>query len=269
MAVRAEVAGSEAFFDMQAAVGISKHVGGFEATRELLALCQVQEARAVLDVGCGIGVGPAYVAREFGCRVVGVDLSHSMIEWARQRAHRAGVEDLVDLLTANVLALPFADNSFDAVTCESVLTFVADKAAAIAECVRVTRPGGFVGLNEGLWLTEPPPELVERVRAALGPSMLTEQGWRALWASSGLQDRAVRIRNVAARAEVRSRIRWIGWPWLLRAWGRGLRLYLRDPKVRRSIRDQFDVPPDVFRFVGYGLLVGRKPTPVGVPGADT
>ena len=197
--------------------------------------------------------------------MVGVDLSVVMIKWARQRAHRAGVEDLVDLVTANVLALPFADDSFDAVTCESVLTFVADKAAAIAECVRVTRPGGFVGLNEGLWLTEPPPELAERVRAALGPSILTEQGWCALWADSSLQDREVRIRHVDARAEVRSRVRWIGWPWLLRAWGRGLRLYLRDSKLRRSIRDQLDVPQDVFNFVGYGLLVGRgrasSPTP--------
>ncbi len=64
MTVGAEVTRSAAFFDMQAAVGISKHVGGFEATRELLALCQAEQAREVLDVGCGIGVGPAYIARE-------------------------------------------------------------------------------------------------------------------------------------------------------------------------------------------------------------
>jgi cyclopropane fatty-acyl-phospholipid synthase-like methyltransferase len=71
------------FIDMQAEIGISKHQGGFPATKQLLGLCQIEHAREVLDVGCGIGVGPAYIARTHDCRVVGVDLSPRMIEWAQ------------------------------------------------------------------------------------------------------------------------------------------------------------------------------------------
>jgi cyclopropane fatty-acyl-phospholipid synthase-like methyltransferase len=51
------------FLDMQAFVGITKHTGGIEATNELLSLCHIQDAHEVLNVGCGIGVGPAYIAR--------------------------------------------------------------------------------------------------------------------------------------------------------------------------------------------------------------
>jgi len=80
------------YLDVQAEVGISKHLGGFKATDELLALCRVEQAGEVLSAGCGIGVGPAYIARKYGCRVVGVDLSLKMIAWCHVRARMAKVE---------------------------------------------------------------------------------------------------------------------------------------------------------------------------------
>lgn len=73
------------FLDMQALIGVSKHLGGFEATNELLSLCHIETAREVLDAGCGIGVGPAYLVRTFKCRVVGTDISEKMIDWSRRR----------------------------------------------------------------------------------------------------------------------------------------------------------------------------------------
>src|SRR5512137_1728828 len=154
------------FLDMQAYVGVTKHTGGFAATNELLALCHIGDAHKVLNVGCGIGVGPAYIARKYGCRVVGVDISDKMIEWSRRRAREERVEDKVEFRVADVLELPFEADRFDVVMVESVLIFVADKAQAIRECVRVTRPGGYVGLNEGLWMKQPSPELITQVKDA-------------------------------------------------------------------------------------------------------
>ena len=136
------------YLDFQAEVGITKHVGGFAATDELLSLCHIADANEVLNVGCGIGVGVAYIARKFGCHVVGVDISEKMIEWSRLRAREEKVDDKVEFHVANVLDLPFGDDRFDAVIVESVLAFVDDKACAIRECIRVTKPGGYVGLNE-------------------------------------------------------------------------------------------------------------------------
>ena len=247
------------YLDMQGAVGVTKHTGGSAATQELLDLCHIDSADEVLDVGCGIGVGPARIAKTFGCRVVGVDLSEQMIRWARLRARQEHVEDLVELCTADVLDLPFADNRFDIVMCESVLAFVDEKARAIQELRRVTKPKGYIGLNEGLWLREPPPEMVERVKQAIGPSVPNEQEWRDLWGTSGLEAREVRVCRVDPKVEVRSRISWVGWRWMLRAWGRALMLFLTDSSIRQSIKQQFDVPMDVFAYAGYGLFVGRKP----------
>jgi len=248
------------YLDMQAYVGITKHNGGFGATNELLLLCHIEDAREVLNVGCGIGVGSAHVARKYGCRVAGVDISEKMIEWSRRRAREDRVEDRVEFWVANVLELPFEDDRFDVVFCESVLAFVEDKPRAIRECVRVVRPGGYVGLNETFWIAEASPELVARAQASLGlgPDILSAATWQALWEASGLKDRVVRIHKIEPRTEVKDRIQWVGWRWALGAWARLLRLYITNPAVRQSIKEMFDAPLDVVQQMGYGLFAGSK-----------
>ena len=243
---------------MQADVGVTKHIGCFEATNELLTQCHIESAREVLNVGCGIGVGSTYIANMYDCHVVGVDISEKMIEWSRQRAREERIKAKVEFHTADVLDLPFKGGRFDVVFTESLLIFVEDKAQAIRECVRVTKPGGYVGLNEGFWTEQPSPELVALARDAVGPCVPTLDTWQALWEASGLQERVVKTHQVDARTEVKSRIQWIGWQWLLRAWGRALRLYITNTAIRQSIKKQFDVPPEVFEYVGYGLFVGKK-----------
>ena len=157
------------FLDMQAEVGVTKHIGGFEATNELLSLCHIEGAREVLNVGCGIGVGSTHVAKKYGCHVVGIDLSEKMIDWSRLRAREERIDPKVEFRVADVLDLPFKADQFDVVFVESVLIFVEDKARAIRECVRVTKPGGYVGLNEGFWTEQPSTELVLLARDAVGP----------------------------------------------------------------------------------------------------
>ena len=68
----------------------------------------------------------------------------------------------------------------------------------------------------------------------------------------------MRSHQIDPGQEVKDRMQWIGWRWLLRAWGRGLRLIITKPGVRQSIKEQFNWPPDVMRKMGYGLFVGRK-----------
>ncbi|MCJ7738456.1 MAG: class I SAM-dependent methyltransferase [Anaerolineae bacterium] len=258
MATEQKASSDANFLDMQACIGITKHTGGTEATDELLSLCHIENAHEALHAGCGIGVGPAHIAKKYKCHVVGVDISEKMIEWSRRRAREERVESEVEFRTADVLDLPFEADRFDVVISESVLIFVEDKARAIRECVRVTKPGGYVGLNEGLWIKQPPPEMAARVSEAIGPFVPTCETWQSLWEASGLQERVLKTCQTDARTEVMSRIRWIGWWWLLRAWGRGLRLYIADPAVRQAIKEMFDVPAEVFEYVGYGLFAGRK-----------
>jgi ubiquinone/menaquinone biosynthesis C-methylase UbiE len=246
------------YLDMQAYVGITKHNGGFAATNELLSLCHIKDAQKVLNVGCGIGVGSAYIARKHSCRVVGVDISEKMIEWSRQRAREEHIEDKVEFHTADVLGLPFEADQFDVVICESVLAFVEDKQRAIRECVRVTKPGGYVGLNETFWINEVSPELVARAQASLGTGIPTAATWQALWEQSGLRDPMVRLHQIDPRAEIKDRIQWVGGRWAVRGFGRLLRMYLADPAIRQSLKEMFNAPLDVIQQMGYGLFVGRK-----------
>ncbi len=246
------------YLDMQAYVGITKHNGGRAATDELLALCHIEHAHEVLNVGCGIGIGCAYIAKKHGCHVVGVDISEKMIEWSRKRAHEERVEDKVEFRVADIVDLPFEDDRFDAVVVESVIAFVDDKAQAIRECRRVTRPGGYVALNETFFTEVPTPEVGEIVRREMGVDIPIVQTWQALWEISGLQDRTIRLYQIDARHEIRDRLQWIGARWALKAFGRLFRLYLTQPAARQSLKAQFGSSAAWFKTMGYGIFAGRK-----------
>jgi SAM-dependent methyltransferase len=244
------------YLDFQAIVGITKHMGGLAATRELLGLCHVDEAREVLEVGCGIGVGPANLALGHDCRVVGVDRSPQMIEWARRRAREHGVAERVELLVADATDLPFDDGRFDVAYAESVLGFVGDRAAALREMARVVRPGGHVGINESIWTEQPTPEVAE-LAASLDVEVLDADAWRTLCRDAGLHDLVVRLRRVDPAVEVRNRLRWVGLPWAVRAWGRTLRLLAERPESRAQLRSFYGQGLAAFGSIGYGLFVGR------------
>ena len=136
------------YFDLQASWGLTKHMGGLEATRTLLEACHIDTASYVLDVGCGVGITACYLATDYGCNVVGVDLSELMVERSKERATRKNVEDRVEFEIGDAHDLPFKAGVFDAVICESVVAFSKDKQKVIREYARVAKSGGCVGINE-------------------------------------------------------------------------------------------------------------------------
>jgi ubiquinone/menaquinone biosynthesis C-methylase UbiE len=248
----------EAYLEFQAQVGITKHIGGPEATAALLSRCHVENGQEVLYVGSGIGVGPALIARRYGARVVGVDISPKMIEWSWKRAREEHVTSKVDFQVADILDLPLETDRFDAVVCESVVAFVEDKQRAIRECIRVAKPGGYVGLNETVWLDRPPAkELMEKARS-MGTMVPTAAEWRALWDESGLRDRSVDVRPINGLQEILGRIQWVGARWALKGFGRLFLLYWKNPAARNVIKESFDAPLEVLSLMGYALFVGKK-----------
>ena len=152
---------SFSYFDLQAFMGTTKHMGGFRSTQELIERLDIGQGDYVLDVGCGAGATAVYLAKEIGCRVMAVDLRQSMVELTRQRAEREDVLAKIETRQTDAVQLPFQDNEFDAVVCESVLTFVDDKQKAIAEFARAVKAGGGVGLNEQFWARPPTPEMLD------------------------------------------------------------------------------------------------------------
>jgi ubiquinone/menaquinone biosynthesis C-methylase UbiE len=246
------------YLDVQAEVGITKHFGGYAATDELYELCHLGEAQEVLDVGCGIGVGPVYIAKRYSCRVMAIDLSDKMLSWAQKRARREGFADRISFRQADVRQLPFEDGRFDAVIVESVLAFVVDKQAAIQELIRVTRPGGYVGVNESYWTEQPSAQvLADSFYGSL--DIVTRAEWRAIWEATGLAERTNQVRPLTAKQELRDRIQWVGCRSILAVWGRVIKLLLTNPGARDSIKEQLDAPAELMALMEYALFVGRKP----------
>lgn len=111
------------------------------------ALGQVHEA---LDVGCGVGHWGAMLGEHLApdAWVIGVDREARWVEKATERAVARGVSARHRYVQGSAEALPFADESFDLVTCQTLLLHVADPAAVLREMVRVLRPGGLVAVCE-------------------------------------------------------------------------------------------------------------------------
>ena len=254
----------EQFFDFAAEVGLTKHLGGVAATEELARLCHLQKESRVLDVGCGAGATAVYLAKKRGCHVTGVDVIARMIARCEEMARREGVADRTTFRVADAQDLPFADDSFDAVITESVTAFPEDKQKAVTEYVRVTKPGGYVGLNESTWLkAPPPPEVVAWASQEVGAcaSPLTSEAWTALLASAGLQDIVVIRRAINVGDESKGLLQRYGCRGMLRVWWRLLNLYARNPAYRRfvaRVRQGGLTPEDLDQYFGYGLYVGRK-----------
>jgi len=252
------------FFDFAAEVGLTKHLGGLEATEELIELCQIGEGSYVLDIGCGAGQTPCFIAKRYGCRVVGVDILKRMIERSRERAEREEVADKVEFRVADAQDLPFEDDLFDAVITESVTAFPEDKQRAVKEYARVTKPGGYIGLNESTWLkVPPPPEMVAWASQDLGAHVkpLTSNDWVGLLEGAGLTVEVVNVREVKVREEARGLVHRYGYGGMFRSSYRGLIMYAKNPAYRKFVKEvrKGGIAPDnLEEYFGYGLYVGKK-----------
>jgi SAM-dependent methyltransferase len=104
------------------------------------------QVRNVLDVGCGIGHWAQTLASALPSEttVIGVDRDPFWIDKATERATAREISHRFQYRVSDAQALPFPDDSFDLVTCQTLLIHVADPGAVLAEMARVTRPGGLV-----------------------------------------------------------------------------------------------------------------------------
>jgi SAM-dependent methyltransferase len=121
------------------------------AAARLVKFANVRAGQNVLDVACGTGV-VAITAARLHTRVSGVDLTPELLERARENARIANAE--ISFREGDAEALPFDDGSFDVVISQFGHMFAPRPNVAIAEMLRVLRPGGMIAF--ATW----PPELL-------------------------------------------------------------------------------------------------------------
>jgi len=105
---------------------------------------------SLLDVGCGTGTFAGMLAAtSLPAEIVGLDYSAPMCQVASGKAHQVGLHERVRFVTADSEHLPFADGSFDVVTCSNSFHHYPHQQNVVTEVRRILRPGGRFMLIDG------------------------------------------------------------------------------------------------------------------------
>ena len=111
---------------------------------------KLKSVRKALDVGCGVGhwgqLLSAFIRKD--ATIHGIDQEKEWIQQATKRAENITSDQSFHYQVGTAESLPFEDNSFDLVTCQTVLIHLKDPAKALKEFYRVVKPGGLVAVAE-------------------------------------------------------------------------------------------------------------------------
>jgi ubiquinone/menaquinone biosynthesis C-methylase UbiE len=180
------------------------HAKGNSLAR-LLELAAPQPASVTLDVATGAGHVALAVAPHVA-HVVASDLTPQMLQVARGLACERGLGNM-SVAEMRAEALPFADATFDLVTCRIAPHHFDDVGRFVAESARVLRPGGVFGVVDNI---SPDPSIMDGDAAALSAAAdaynaferfrdpshvrcLTLTEWRSLTAAAGFKERHVEL----------------------------------------------------------------------------
>ena len=146
-------------------------------------------SRNVLDVGCGHGATAVYLAKQHGCRVLGITISEKQAQIACEQAARSGVKDRVAVVAENAETFAYLAEKFDLVwTMESSEHF-ADKLAYFRNVERTLRGDGRLLLSA--WTGDMASSGIQGVaKRFLCPELWTRGKYESAIKSSGLTIRA-------------------------------------------------------------------------------
>ncbi len=126
------------------------HPGGLELTERLANLANIDENSTVLDIASGKGTSAIFLAKNFNCNVVGVDLSKGIVKKATYVANTEMLSDRdkVSFKISDAEKLPFKAGAFDAIISECALCLFPNKKGALTEMYRVLKDGGKIALSD-------------------------------------------------------------------------------------------------------------------------
>jgi sarcosine/dimethylglycine N-methyltransferase len=146
----------------------------------------------VLDVGCGCGNFVFDLARRFGCRCEGLDLSAERIRFAAGRLAEAfALAGRLRFRHGSATQLPYEPASFSHVVSQDALFLIPDKPRSHAELLRVLAPGGRLVVSDFL---QPRPEISPRARKHVYDRVRWSSGYSLVGYQQALERAGFRIR---------------------------------------------------------------------------
>ncbi len=238
-------------------LGDSFHPGGVRLTQRTGELLGLTPDAHVLDVAAGQGTSALHLAKSFGCRVTGIDLSEANIVAARAAAESLGLAGRVHFELADAERLPFSDATFDAIVCECAFCTFPGKAVAAAEFARVLKDGGAVGISDLTRTVDRLPELEGLLAwiACIGDALPVGE-YAAILSDAGLVVKKTELQDDALAEMVRGiQARLLG---VEIAYGLGK---LNIPGLDLSAAKEFArVAAEAIRGgkLGYAILIARR-----------
>jgi len=150
---------------------------------------ELSAGKRLLDVACGAG-GPALrIGSTSGCAVAGVDIHGAAVATAQALAKERGLNERSEFRAADASqGLPFADGSFDAITCIDALNHFPDRPKMLAEFARLLKTGGRLLFTDPLIISGPMSNAEIAIRTSAGFYLVVPRGYDELViAEAGLQ----------------------------------------------------------------------------------
>ena len=119
--------------------------GGIRTILNIAVNSFLTKDKKMLEIGSNTGFTCVNMSLLTGCKSVGIDINEDSIEEAKEYAKLQNVEDKISFIKSNAESLPFEDESFDAVLCSNVTSFIKNKENAIKEYLRVLKTKALRG----------------------------------------------------------------------------------------------------------------------------
>ena len=124
------------------------HYGGIAATDELAQGARIENGSRVVDFCAGLGGTVRYLAHRYGANVTGIELTPTRVAGAQELTKRVGLQEIARVVEGNVLEVPFADASMDAVVSQEAFCHVPDLKRALVEAFRILRKDGRLAFTD-------------------------------------------------------------------------------------------------------------------------
>lgn len=143
----------------------------------------------VIDLGSGYGGSARYLAKNFGCNVVALNLSEIENERARALNREQGLDDLIEVIDGHFEEIPFEDDSFDLVFSQDSFLHSPDREEVIREVSRIMKPGGEFLFTDPMQADDCPEDVLQPILRRIHlDSMASPKYYREIASTNGLEE---------------------------------------------------------------------------------